>query len=119
MPVRSGVLGLGGELVEQQLQGRAAGRQVSGFDQQLWEQRRFDIVVDGSVAKFGQHEPLRDYLLGAGERVLVEASPTDRVWGIGLAASDERVADPGAWPGLNLLGFALMRARQTLDHRRQ
>jgi ribA/ribD-fused uncharacterized protein len=91
------------------------GRQVRGFDQQLWERQRFDIVVDGSVAKFGQHEPLRDYLLGTGKRVLVEASPTDRVWGIGLAATDERAADPGAWRGLNLLGFALMRARQVLD----
>ena len=94
------------------------GRQVRDFDQHLWEQRRFDIVVDGSVAKFGQHEPLLAYLLGTGERVLVEASPTDRVWGIGLAASDERAADPGAWRGLNLLGFALMRARQILDRGR-
>jgi ribA/ribD-fused uncharacterized protein len=76
-------------------------------------------VVDGSVPKFGEHEPLREYLLGTGERVLVEASPTERVWGIGLAASDERAADPGAWRGLNLLGFALMRARQILDHGRR
>jgi ribA/ribD-fused uncharacterized protein len=95
------------------------GRQVRGFDQHVWEQRRFDIVVDGSVAKFGQHEPLREYLLGTGDRVLVEASPTDRVWGIGLAADDERAADPGAWRGLNLLGFALMRARQVLDQGRR
>jgi ribA/ribD-fused uncharacterized protein len=100
-------------------QAKALGRQVRGFGQQLWEQRRFDIVVEGSVAKFGQHEPLREYLLGTGERVLVEASPTDRVWGIGLAASDERAADPGTWRGLNLLGFALMRARQILDHGRR
>jgi ribA/ribD-fused uncharacterized protein len=57
------------------------GRQVRGFDQHLWEQRHFDIVVDGSVAKFGQHIPLREYLLGTWERVMVEASPTDRVWG--------------------------------------
>jgi ribA/ribD-fused uncharacterized protein len=97
---------------------KALGRQVRGFDQQLWEQRRFDIVVDGSVAKFSQNEPLREYVLGTGDRVLVEASPTDRVWGIGLAASDERAADPGAWRGLNLLGFALMQARQILDHGR-
>jgi ribA/ribD-fused uncharacterized protein len=95
------------------------GRQVRGFDQHLWEQQRFDIVVDGSVAKFGQHESLRAYLLGTGERVLVEASPTDRVWGIGLAASDERAADPSAWRGSNLLGFALMRARQILGHTRR
>jgi ribA/ribD-fused uncharacterized protein len=91
------------------------GRQVRGFDQHLWEQRRFDIVVDGSVAKFGQHEQLRELLLGTGERVLVEASPVDRIWGIGLAARDPRAVDPVAWRGQNLLGFALMRARQILD----
>ena len=61
--------------------------------------------------KFGQHPALREFLLGTGDRVLVEASPMDRVWGIGLAADDERAADPARWRGLNLLGFALMEAR--------
>jgi ribA/ribD-fused uncharacterized protein len=93
---------------------KALGRQVREFDQPTWERHRFDIVVVGSVAKFGQHDGLRGFLLGTGERVLVEASPTDRIWGIGLAASDERATDPKAWRGLNLLGFALMRARTML-----
>ena len=93
---------------------KAFGRQVSGFDQQTWERERSAIVVEGSVAKFGQHPRLRDFLLATGERVLVEASPTDRIWGIGLAADDERAADPGSWRGRNLLGFALMRARGIL-----
>jgi ribA/ribD-fused uncharacterized protein len=93
---------------------KALGRQVRGFDQQTWEQRRFDIVVAGSVAKFGQHKDLRSFLLATRERVLAEASPSDRVWGIGLAAGDERVTSPKAWRGLNLLGFALMRARAIL-----
>jgi ribA/ribD-fused uncharacterized protein len=93
---------------------KALGRQVRDFDQPTWEQHRFDIVVAGSVAKFGQHDDLRAFLLATGERVLVEASPTDRVWGIGLATGDERAADPKTWRGLNLLGFALMQARTTL-----
>ncbi|WP_280840506.1 NADAR family protein [Micromonospora sp. A200] len=93
---------------------KALGRQVRGFDQAVWEARRYDIVVAGSVAKFGQHDDLRAYLLGTGDRVLVEASPVDRVWGIGLAADDPRAEDPARWRGLNLLGFALMQARETL-----
>jgi len=90
------------------------GRQVRGFDEAHWAERRFDLVVAGNMAKFGQHADLRDYLLGTGDRVLVEASPVDRVWGIGLAAGDERAASPGQWEGLNLLGFALMKVRGRL-----
>lgn len=87
------------------------GRQIRGFDESVWEQARFEIVVAGNVAKFGQDDALRDFLLGTGSRVLVEVSPVDRIWGIGLAADDPRAADPARWRGLNLLGFALMRAR--------
>ncbi|MEU6205045.1 NADAR family protein [Micromonospora musae] len=93
---------------------KSLGRQVRGFDETRWAAARYDIVVAGSVAKFGQHPRLRDFLLGTGDRVLVEASPMDRVWGIGLAARDPRVDDPDAWRGANLLGFALMDARDTL-----
>ena len=93
---------------------KALGRQVRGFDEATWAARRYDIVVAGSVAKFGQHEELGRFLLGTGERVLVEASPVDRVWGIGLAADDPRAADPARWRGANLLGFALMDARAAL-----
>ncbi|MFE9653196.1 NADAR family protein [Micromonospora sp. NPDC006431] len=93
---------------------KALGRQVRGFDQATWTARRYDIVVAGSVAKFGQHEELGRFLLGTGERVLVEASPVDRIWGIGLAADDPCADDPARWRGENLLGFALMEARATL-----
>lgn len=95
-------------------QAKALGREVRGFDQAVWESRRYDIVVAGSVAKFGAHDDLRAYLLGTGDRVLVEASPLDPVWGIGMAAGDPGAADPGQWRGLNLLGFALMAAREEL-----
>ncbi len=90
------------------------GRQVRGFDEAVWSECSFDIVVQGNAAKFDQHPPLRNYLLGTGERVLVEASPLDRVWGIGLTADDIRAQAPSAWPGRNLLGFALMRVRAML-----
>ncbi|MFD3455176.1 NADAR family protein [Streptomyces sp. NPDC058691] len=90
------------------------GRQVRDFDGQAWERRRSELVVEGNVAKFGQDPALRAYLLGTGRRVLVEASPVDRIWGIGLALDDERAADPAQWRGLNLLGFALMEARARL-----
>jgi ribA/ribD-fused uncharacterized protein len=90
------------------------GRLVRGFDEAVWERERFGVVVEGSVHKFAAHEELRAFLLGTGRRVLVEASPLDRVWGIGLAATDDGAFDPDRWRGLNLLGFALMEARERL-----
>ena len=72
-------------------------------------------MVDRNLAKFGQDPALRSYLLGTGSRILVEASPQDRVWGIGLVASDPRAADPSTWLGLNLLGEALMEVRSRLS----
>ncbi|MFB9903109.1 NADAR family protein [Allokutzneria oryzae] len=90
------------------------GRGVANFDTGVWERRRYDIVVAGNTAKFGQHEDLRRYLLGTGERVLVEASPLDAVWGIGLAADHPDAAHPERWPGTNLLGKALMDVRTLL-----
>ncbi|MGW4173731.1 NADAR family protein [Streptomyces chartreusis] len=93
---------------------KKAGRLVRGFDNAAWERERFRIVVEGSVHKFGGHPELSAFLLGTGDRVLVEASPVDRVWGIGLAARDEGAHDPERWRGPNLLGFALMEARERL-----
>lgn len=93
---------------------KAVGRTVRGFDQTVWERERFALVAEGSAHKFAQHPDLRAFLLGTGRRVLVEASPMDRIWGIGLAADDERAANPATWRGLNLLGFALMEARARL-----
>lgn len=96
-------------------QAKDLGRQVRHFDQAIWEAHRYDIVVTGNTHKFGQHDDLREFLLGTGDRVLVEASPLDRIWGIGLREDDPRAADPAEWCGLNLLGFALGDVRNVLD----
>ncbi|WP_026118833.1 NADAR family protein [Nocardiopsis salina] len=93
---------------------KALGRGVAGFAQGTWDAARYGIVVEGSVAKFAHHPELSEFLLGTGSRVLVEASPGDRVWGIGMAEDDPDVGDPRCWRGLNLLGFALMAARARL-----
>ncbi|MEU5718442.1 NADAR family protein [Streptomyces sp. NPDC020403] len=93
---------------------KKVGRLVRDFDEDVWVRERYALVVAGSVHKFGQDPALRAYLTGTGERVLVEASPLDRIWGIGLGKDDPRTADPAAWRGLNLLGFALMEARARL-----
>jgi ribA/ribD-fused uncharacterized protein len=96
-------------------QAKMLGRRIHGFDEQMWVAERRGIVLEATLAKFGQRPELRDFLVGTGERILVEASPTDRIWGIGLAATDGRTADPAQWQGLNLLGFALMQAREKLS----
>jgi ribA/ribD-fused uncharacterized protein len=93
---------------------KALGRAVRGFDQGVWEAHRRSIVVEGNLAKFSQSDPLREFLLSTGKRVLVEASPVDRIWGVGLAADHEHIENPLEWRGLNLLGFALMDVRAQL-----
>ena len=94
---------------------KAFGRRVRGFDEQRWMTHRFQIAVRGNTAKFAQNPELKDWLIGTGSLVLVEASPLDKIWGIGLAASDKRALDPRTWRGLNLLGFALMKVRAALQ----
>lgn len=90
------------------------GRKVKGFEQKKWSEHRVEIVVQGNYHKFGQHPELKEFLLNTSERVLVEASPVDPVWGIGLAVDDERVGHVDQWKGSNLLGFALMEVRDRL-----
>ena len=93
---------------------KALGRQVHGFREEVWVEHRFGIVVTGNHAKFSQNEELRSYLVTTGTKVLVEASPGDRIWGIGMGKDNERATDPMRWRGLNLLGFALMEVRAHL-----
>ncbi|WP_417763647.1 NADAR family protein [Shewanella sp.] len=90
------------------------GRKVRDFDEARWNAARFDIVVQGNYLKFTQHAELKAFLLNTGERILVEASPVDNIWGIGLAADDAHSEQPQHWRGLNLLGYALMAVREQL-----
>ena len=93
---------------------KALGRQVRNFDHDRWTAACRDVVHRGNLAKFGHDAELRGRLLATGDRRLVEASPVDRIWGIGLAADDPRAADPSQWRGTNWLGEALDRVRQAL-----
>jgi len=90
------------------------GRKVKNFDDRLWRERAFDAVVEGNMAKFSQNHQLKQFLLSTGKKVLVEASPYDKVWGIGMVVDDERASDPVKWDGENMLGFALMVVREEL-----
>lgn len=93
---------------------KALGRQVAGFDPDTWERACLAIVVRGNLAKFSQNPAMKAALLATGDRLLVEASPLDKIWGVGLRADDPRIHDRAQWRGQNLLGEALMRVRSEL-----
>lgn len=93
---------------------KALGRTINNFDQKTWDDNKFEIVVRGNFEKFNRNAALKDFLLNTGDRILVEASPVDKVWGVGLAMNDPLIEYPYNWLGENLLGFALMKARQLL-----
>ncbi len=90
------------------------GRKVKNFDPAIWDEHKFEIVVRGNHAKFSQQEELQTFLLNTGDRVLVEASPRDRIWGIGMGQSNEKAMNPNLWRGHNLLGYVLMEVRDQL-----
>ena len=90
------------------------GRTVRNYDDGQWSAARFDLVVVGNSAKFGQNAPLREHLLGSDDAILVEAAPRDTIWGIGLGRENPAVQDPLRWRGRNLLGFALVKVRAVL-----
>ncbi|GAB3711521.1 NADAR family protein [Spirosoma flavus] len=93
---------------------KSLGRQVRNFDEAIWNNKRFEIVVQGNLQKFSQHPDLKEFLLNTKDRILIEASPVDNIWGIGLAADSDKAESPEEWKGLNLLGFALMEVRDQL-----
>ncbi len=90
------------------------GRTVRNYDEEKWSAARFDLVVAGNIAKFGQNEALYDHLLASEDAILVEAAPRDSIWGIGLSRENPVVHDPLRWRGRNLLGFALVKVRAVL-----
>ncbi len=93
---------------------KALGRQVKGFQDVAWKATARNLVTEGNIAKFSQNEGLKEFLLATGTKVLVEASPYDRIWGIGLGAADPKAMHPTTWQGENLLGFALMDVREAI-----
>lgn len=99
---------------------KAYGRAVKNFDNKVWEHNCYDIVKRGNWAKFSQNPQLGDFLKTTKNRILVEASPLDRIWGIGMGKADPHVENPVKWRGRNLLGFALTEVRDQLiiDDRR-
>lgn len=90
------------------------GRRVKGYNDELWTQHRYALVVAGNYAKFTQNAKLKEYILSTNELILVEASPKDKIWGVGLGMDDPGLKTPSLWRGLNLLGFALMEVRELI-----
>lgn len=95
------------------------GRQVSNFRQDLWDQYKYAVVLMGNWLKFSQNPELASFLLATKDRLLVEASPVDQIYGVGLAADHKDITNPKKWRGLNLLGFALMEVRDELKRARE
>jgi ribA/ribD-fused uncharacterized protein len=91
---------------------KALGREVEGFNETTWKWDRERIVLEGNLHKFRANAELRKKLLDTGDRVFVEASPGDRIWGIGYS-EEKALEDRSGW-GLNLLGNALGETRRML-----
>ncbi len=94
---------------------KALGRRVRNYDDKKWNEVRYDVVLTAVRAKFTQHEDLKRVLLETGDAEIVEASPYDRIWGIGTNRPHE-IMDKQKWKGQNLLGKALMQVREELNN---
>ena len=90
------------------------GRQVSGYNDIIWNGVRQIVVFEGLLAKFSQNEDLKKMLLASGNAVLAECAVNDRIWGIGLSMTDPDRHDISKWKGQNLLGFTLMMVRDRI-----
>ena len=98
---------------------KALGRSVSGFNDGVWNLLMIDVVRVGNLAKFTQNPELGNYLLETQDLVIVEASPFDKIWGIGMGMTDAGVDNPKNWKGLNLLGHVLNNVREDLKKNRK
>lgn len=93
---------------------KSLGKKVTNFDPVVWDKVKEDIVYDGCLAKYSQNLDLKEELVKTGDLILVEASPYDKIWGIGMAEDHPDATNESKWQGQNLLGKALMRVRSTL-----
>lgn len=95
---------------------KALGRKIRNYDDDVWSSVREEVVFKGNYAKFTQNFNLLKYIVNTGEKILVEASPYDKIWGIGLSKdSGSILLNPMNWRGRNLLGFTLMRVRDAIN----
>jgi ribA/ribD-fused uncharacterized protein len=95
----------------------ALGRRIANFDQEVWDAHKFDIMVDVLMHKFFQNEDYADALIATDGKQLVECSPRDPIWGVGMNARDfmkKAKEDTAKAKGENLLGKALMVVRDRL-----
>lgn len=97
---------------------KALGREVQFFNAAAWDHAKYNIVLQGNLAKFSQNPELFAFLDSTGDSVLVEGSPYDDIWGVKLGIDDPRIKNPSEWQGENLLGFVLMETRDILRERR-
>jgi ribA/ribD-fused uncharacterized protein len=93
---------------------KAIGKQIKGYDERRWDAVRYEIMVHACMMKFTQNKEMGEALMATNGATLVEASPVDKVWGIGLGEHDKRAMFPAQWQGQNLLGKALMEVRTRL-----
>lgn len=91
------------------------GRKIKNFDEEKWIEERFNIIYQANIYKFKTNETLKKKLLESGDIILAEASPYDKIYGIGLKPNHPDVKNPNMWKGLNLLGKALMKVREELQ----
>ncbi len=91
------------------------GRKIQNYSDEIWMEKRYQIVKEGNIYKFSQNPKLIEFLLKTENKIIVEASPVDPIWGIGLAADRPEAKDPKKWMSLNLLGFALMEVRDEIE----
>lgn len=90
------------------------GRQVKGFDPDVWASVSEQVMYDVLYAKFTQNSILLEKLLSTEGKVLVEASPFDKIWGVGLGEDDPLILDEKNWKGDNKLGKCLTTLRDNL-----
>jgi ribA/ribD-fused uncharacterized protein len=95
------------------------GRMIKGFDQELWDESKYNIVYTGNYYRFRQNDEDWQWLNATGNTMLVEASPIDRVWGIGMDMKDPDINDESKWRGQNLLGKVLTEVRDTIRKERK
>lgn len=95
---------------------KALGRKVKPFDAKKWADASFEVVQRGNYLKFSQNPKLRDILLSTGDTLIVETSPTDKIWGIGLSTTKAKETPAELWPGKNLLGKALTNVRNLIKN---